>query len=192
MAGKVPVDMSITGLSFASFSSHKIGGPSGIGALWIKAGLTLPALLQGGGQEQGRRPGTENVLGIIGFGAAMRAAQEQMSHYQHIAKWRDEAEAELCAVRQDVTIMGAGAPRLPNTSSVALSDVTSQTALMTLDLQGFCLSSGSACSSGKVKASHVIEAMGFPDLAPHILRISGGWTTKRDDFQKLVKSLATL
>ena len=192
MAGKVPTTIAIEGLSFASFSAHKIGGPSGVGALWIKPGLTLPAMLLGGGQEQGRRPGTENALGIIGFGAAIKAAISGLSHYQEMASWRDEAEAELQALRDDVTIMGASAPRLPNTSSVALSSVTSQTALMSLDLKGFCLSSGSACSSGKVAASHVISAMGHKELAPHILRISGGWTTKRDDFQMLVKTLATL
>ena len=192
MAGKVPVDLAIDGLSFASFSAHKIGGPSGIGALWMKAGKTLPALLIGGGQEQGRRPGTENVLGIVGFGAAMQAATDQLSNGADIAQWRDEAEALLLSSRDDVTVLGQQAPRLPNTSSIALTKMTSQTALMALDIKGFCLSSGSACSSGKVKSSHVIEAMGFANLAPHILRISAGWTSEKTDFQKLVKALATL
>ena len=192
MAGKVDVDLAIDGLTFASFSAHKVGGPSGVGALWIKPGKTIPALLVGGGQEQGRRPGTENVIGIIGFGAAMEAASHQQTSFAKIAKWRDAAEAELQSVRDDVTILGAGAPRVPNTSAIALKKLPSNTALMALDLKGFCLSSGSACSSGKVKSSHVVEAMGMPDLAPHILRISAGWTTTQDEFQKLVKALATL
>ena len=192
MVGKMPIDVNIEGLCFASVSAHKVGGPSGIGALWIKAGLTLPALLLGGGQEQGRRPGTENVLGIIGFGAAMKAAIDDLSHYDEMAQWRDEAEADLMNMRDDVTLFGATAPRLGNTMSLALSSMPSHTALMALDLKGFCLSSGSACSSGKVKSSHVIHAMGHQDLAGHMLRISGGWTTKRDDFQRLVKAIATL
>ena len=95
-------------------------------------------------------------------------------------------------MRDDITILGAGAPRLPNTSAIALSHLTSNTALMALDLKGFCLSSGSACSSGKVKASHVIEAMGHSHLAAHVLRISSGWTTQKDEWQKLVKTLVTL
>lgn len=192
MAGKIALDMAIEGLSYASFSGHKVGGPSGIGALWIKAGKTLPAFLIGGGQEQGRRPGTENVLGIVGFGAAMEAAYQGLASYQEMGGWRDEAEAELMASRDDVTVFGAGAKRLPNTSSVALQTITSSTALMALDIKGFCLSSGSACSSGKVTASHVIEAMGHGHLAPHVLRISSGWNTQKEDWQKLVKVLATL
>ena len=184
--------MAIDGLSFASFSAHKVGGPAGVGALWIKPGTSLPALLVGGGQEQGRRPGTENVLGIVGFGAAIAAACDELSSASQIGEWRDAAEAELLRLRDDVTILGKGAPRLPNTSCIALSKITSHTALMALDLKGFCLSSGSACSSGKVKASHVIQAMGYGHLATHVLRISGGWTTKADEFQKLVKALATL
>lgn len=192
MVGKMPIDLDIEGLCFASFSAHKVGGPSGIGALWIKAGLSLPALLLGGGQEQGRRPGTENVLGIIGFGAAMQEAAKTLSFYEEMAKWRDEAEAELKTLRDDITLFGADAPRLGNTMSLALASMPSHTALMALDLKGFCLSSGSACSSGKVKSSHVIDAMGHEDLSAHMLRISGGWTTKRDDFQRLVKAIATL
>ena len=192
MVGKMPIDVNIEGLCFASVSAHKVGGPSGVGALWIKPGLTLPALLLGGGQEQGRRPGTENVLGIIGFGAAMKAAIDDLSHYDEMAQWRDEAEADLMNMRDDVTLFGAAAPRLGNTMSLALSSMPSSTALMALDLKGFCLSSGSACSSGKVKSSHVIEAMGQTELASHILRISGGWTTNKDDFQKLATALMSL
>lgn len=192
MAGKIALDMAIDGLSFASFSAHKVGGPSGIGALWMKAGKTLPAFLVGGGQEQGRRPGTENVLGIVGFGAAMEAAYQGLASYQEMGQWRDVAEADLLASRDDVTVFGSDAKRLPNTSSVALAGVTSSTALMSLDIKGFCLSSGSACSSGKVKASHVIEAMGYAHLAPHVLRISSGWNTQKEDWQKLVKVLSTL
>ena len=192
MAGKQMVDLSTEGLSFASFSAHKIGGPSGIGALWIKPGHIVPPFLHGGGQEQGRRPGTENVLGIVGFGAAMQAATHSLSSFSEIAKWRDAFEQDISTQRNDVTILGKDAPRLANTSLIALSSVSSQTALMSLDLQGFCLSSGSACSSGKVAASHVVEAMGRDDLAGHVLRISGGWDTSKDTYQRLAKALVTL
>ena len=196
MAGKMPIamsdDLAAKGLTFASFSAHKVGGPAGIGALWIAPGKTVPALMSGGGQEQGRRPGTENVLGIIGFGAAMQAAEAGLSEADSLAEWRNEAEALLLAQRDDITVLGAKAPRLPNTSSIALGNLTSQTALMALDLKGFCLSSGSACSSGKVKSSHVIEAMGHSHLAGHVLRISSGWTTQKEEWQKLVKTLVTL
>ena len=109
-----------------------------------------------------------------------------------MAQWRDAAETQLCNMRDDITVLGKGAARLSNTSAIAMTALTSSTALMSLDMKGFCLSSGSACSSGKVKASHVIQAMGQAHLADHVLRISGGWTTQKDDFQKLVKTIATL
>ena len=192
MAGKMPVDLSIEGLSFASFSAHKMGGPSGIGALWIRPGLSLPPMLIGGGQEQGRRPGTENALGIIGFGAAAHAALADHAHFMQMAQWRNQAEDDISRLRDDVTLLGAKAERLPNTSAIALGQITASTALMALDMKGVCLSSGSACSSGKVKASHVITAMGQDHLAAHVLRISGGWNTTKDEFQTLVKTIATL
>ena len=191
-AGKMHLDLSIEGLSFASFSAHKIGGPTGVGALWVKAGLQIPSLLKGGGQEQGRRAGTENSLGIIGFGAAMTACVKQLSYMEELAKMRDEFERYLLSKNKEITILGADAPRLANTSAIALPHMPSSLALMALDLKGFCLSSGSACSSGKVKSSHVIEAMGQTELANHILRISGGWTTNKDDFQKLATVLLAL
>ena len=191
-AGKIVLDLSIDGLSFASFSAHKVGGPTGVGALWVRPGSQIPSLLKGGGQEQGRRAGTENSLGIIGFGAAMAASIAELSFMAELAKMRDEFEAEITASDPSITILGGGAPRLGNTSAIALPKMPSSTALMALDLKGFCLSSGSACSSGKVKSSHVIEAMGQTELASHILRISGGWTTNKDDFQKLATALLAL
>ena len=191
-AGKLPIDLALEGLSFASFSAHKVGGPTGVGALWMRPGLQIASLLKGGGQEQGRRAGTENSLGIIGFGAAMTACVNDLSSMAELAEMRDEFEQTLLASDKDITILGAGAPRLGNTSAIAFSAMPSAIALMALDLKGFCLSSGSACSSGKVKSSHVIEAMGQTKLASHILRISGGWTTNKDDFQKLATALLSL
>ena len=192
-AGKMPLVLSdIKGLSFASLSAHKIGGPSGSGALWIAPGRMVPSLLQGGGQEQGRRAGTENARGILGFGAAMKAACANLSHFTKLAVMRDAFEADLLAEFPDMVILGKDAPRLGNTSAIAFEKMPSNIALMALDLKGFCLSSGSACSSGKVKASHVVEAMGYPDLSPHILRISTGWTSAEDELQMLVKALITL
>lgn len=190
--GKMPLDLTLEGLSFASFSAHKIGGPSGVGALWIKPGLQLPSLLVGGGQEQGRRAGTENTLGIIGFGAAMAEASSALSQFQEMAAWRDECEAAILRALPDCQILGQAAPRLPNTISLYFPKMTSSIALMALDLKGICLSSGSACSSGKVKDSHVITAMGKAPLASHVLRISGGWTTEKADFTDLVKALEAL
>ena len=191
-AGKMPLDFTLDGLTFASFSAHKIGGPTGVGALWMRSGSQIPAFIQGGGQEQGRRAGTENTLGIIGFGAAMMAAASDHAHLAKLEAWRDEAEAELADLQGTISILGQGAPRLPNTSAIALPDKPSHIILMTLDLKGIQISSGSACSSGKVKESHVINAMGLPHLASHILRISGGWNSKHEDFQMLVKAIQSL
>ena len=190
LAGKAACHPANWGLSFASFSAHKLGGPTGVGALWVKPGLTLPALMVGGGQEQGRRSGTENALGIIGFGAA--AAASQVQDWSEIERIRDAAAAEICEACPDITWLGKAAPKLPNTICLGLPNLRAETLVMALDLQGFAVSSGAACSSGKVQESHVISAMGYGDLAGSILRISAGWHTTENEMQKLAAAVIAL
>ncbi len=170
--------------SYVSLSAHKIGGPQGVGALIVRDDAPFAAQLLGGGQERGLRAGTENVAGIAGFGAAA-AAWKPMS-------------LELCArfeagLPASATIFGRVAPRLPNTSCFALPGIAAETSLMALDLDGVMVSSGAACSSGKVKQSHVLEAMGVPDeLARCALRVSLGWNTLRVDVDAARASIARL
>ena len=190
--GKAHIDLTTLDLDFVSFSAHKIGGPTGVGALVVRPGKSLTSLLRGGGQEQGRRSGTENLLGITGFGAAAVAAFGDVAHFRQMADWRDDFEAAVGAVRPDVALFGTGAPRIGNTSCLALSGKASETLVMALDIAGFAVSAGSACSSGKVKASHVLSAMGAGEKAAQAIRVSGGWQTHREDFERLAQVLAGL
>lgn len=185
--GKAPIDLAALGVDFASFSAHKIGGPTGVGALYCRAGQKLASLLRGGGQEQGRRAGTENLPGIIGFGAAIAA--QDLTSLEGQASWRDTAEAEIQAACPHIEIMGGGAQRLANTSALYLPGLAAQKAVMMLDLAGFSISAGAACSSGKVRDSHVITAMGRPDAAPYVIRISGGWQTEQADWSGVAAAL---
>jgi cysteine desulfurase len=176
----------------ASFSAHKIGGPTGVGALVVRPGMRLTSLLRGGGQEQGRRSGTENILGITGFGAAATAAFGDVAHFRDMAGWRDAFEAEVAAARPDVALFGAAAPRLGNTSCLAVGGKSSETLVMALDIAGVAVSAGSACSSGKVTASHVLTAMRAGEKAAQAIRVSGGWQTRKEDFERLAQVLAGL
>ncbi len=182
-AGRIPVDMAALGADLLSLSSHKIGGPQGAGALIRRAGLSPEPLIKGGGQERGLRAGTENVAAISGFGAAAEAALTGLAtEPPRQAALRDRLELELCAMTRDLVIFAAGAERLPNTSLVAVPGTKAETALIAFDLKGIALSSGSACSSGRVQASHVLAAMGINgDLARAALRISLGWETNETD-----------
>ena len=190
MAGKLDVSPAELGLSFASFSAHKLGGPTGIGALWIRPGLTLPSLLVGGGQEQGRRSGTENTFGIVGFGAAAKASASQT--WDDIEAARDEAITLISSQAPDIKVLGEEASRLPNTLCLGLPNLRSETVVMALDLRGFAVSSGAACSSGKVQPSHVVSAMGYADLAGSVLRISAGWMTNPDEVSQLAETVIDL
>ena len=185
MAGRLPLDQACAGADSLALSAHKLGGPQGVGALVLRSGgLTVEApVLKGGGQERGARAGTENVAGIAGFGAAAAAAGSHMAEESiRLAALRDRLEADLRALDAELVVFGADAPRLPNTLAFAGSEHTAEMALMRLDLAGVALSSGSACSSGKVKSSHVLAAMGVEDkLARRALRISLGWSTQADD-----------
>ncbi len=183
-AGKIPLDLVALDVDLLSLSAHKLGGPQGVGALLLREGLELQALLRGGGQERGRRAGTENVAAIAGFGAAAVDARAGLAE---LAGWRDAFEAELRALAPAVEIFGAAAPRLPNTTCFALPGLAAETQIMALDLAGVAVSSGSACSSGKVAPSHVLAAMGVaPEAAQAALRLSTGWASAQGDYARFL------
>ena len=192
MLGKAHMDFAASGIDYASLSAHKIGGPTGVGALLVRPGRAMTSLLRGGGQERGRRSGTENFLGIAGFGAAARVAFDDVAHYRAMAGWRDAFEARLSDMRDDVVVYGGAADRLANTSCLSVGGKSSETMVMAMDLAGVAISAGSACSSGKVHESHVLKAMKAGDGAARAIRISGGWQTEPDDFEKLAEVLTAL
>lgn len=172
--------------SYVSLSAHKLGGPQGVGALIVKDGAPFAPQLLGGGQERGLRAGTQNVAGIAGFGAAASCARID-------ATLRDRFENELRRVVPGVVVFGANVARLPNTANFALPGIAAETALMALDLDGVMVSSGAACSSGKVKPSHVLKAMGVSDdLARSALRVSFGWNSSGADADAALAAIARL
>jgi cysteine desulfurase len=186
-AGKIAVDFAALDVDLMSLSAHKIGGPMGVGALVVRRGLELQPLFRGGGQEQRRRGGTENLPGIAGFGAAAIAAKSSLDVYRRVEALRDDAQRRLCALAPDAVVFGGEAPRLPNTLCIAMPRVASSTQVIALDLAGVAVSAGAACSSGKVARSHVLDAMGVPPaLAESAIRISLGWSTTKADIDHLV------
>lgn len=178
-AGKISVDSRALGADTLSASAHKIGGPQGVGALTFGPRATLSRRQHGGGQERGRRGGTENLPGISGFGAAAKVAVAGLAAQ---AGYRDAVAERLKAAGS--VVMGEAAPRLPNTLCIAAPGFTSDLQVMGLDLAGVMVSAGSACSSGKVKASPVLEAMGQGELASCAIRVSGGWDTTEADWNR--------
>ena len=179
-AGKIPIDMKALNADTLSLTAHKLGGPQGSGALAFASRARLVRQLHGGGQERSVRAGTENVSGIAGFGAAAEAALRDLGHDQ--SAWRDAA-AERLKQEAGVVVLGEGAPRLHQTLSFSAPGFPSDLQVMQMDLSGLMVSAGSACSSGKVRASRVVEAMGLPELSPYALRVSGGWATTEADWQ---------
>ena len=191
--GKIPVDFKELDADMMSVSAHKYGGPPGIGALVVRDGLAVPALLKGGGQELGRRAGTENVAGIVGMGVAAQEAEKGLADYQKVSTLRSSMEARLLDISPESHIYGHTAPRLPNTTAISMPGVASELQVMSLDLDGIAVSAGSACSSGKVKASHVLTAMGASEEeAGSAIRISLGWSTTAADIDALVDSWGKL
>ena len=177
---------------YLTISAHKLGGPQGAGALLVGDDAPLVPLIHGGGQESGRRAGTENVAAIAGFGAAAADAAT-LADVTPCASLRDRFEGELLEIAPDAVIFGKRAARLPNTSNFAVPGLSAETALIALDLDGVAISSGSACSSGKVKPSHVLAAMGVDEaLARCGLRASFGWSSRDDDVDALIASLRRL
>ncbi len=184
--GRIPVDIAAWGCDMLTVSSHKIGGPQGVGALvYAREAFRVPPLVTGGGQEMRKRAGTENTAGIAGFGAALQVLVENGEKYRDLAELRDWLEESLTHISGNTVIFGRDAARLANTISFAVPGMVAETALIACDLAGAALSSGSACSSGKVTSSHVLDAMGVsPDLARGALRVSLGWTTTREDVER--------
>ncbi len=176
-AGKINIDFNALGADTLALSAHKLGGPQGVGALIAGPRSTLARRLHGGGQERGRRAGTENVPGIAGFGAAAKAAATGLAGQ---AAWRDALASEAAAA--GAVVLGEGADRLPQTLCLATPGYPAELQVMGLDLAGVMVSAGSACSSGKVKPSHVVEAIGRADLAPFAIRLSGGWASTEADW----------
>ncbi len=182
--GKTPLDLGVLGADMLTFSAHKWGGPLGAAALVVRGELNLQPLMRGGKQEQGRRPGTENLAAIGGMALAVELSQDD-SHTGRLKHWRDAMEAEIAACAPGAVMWGQNAPRLPNTSCVSMPGVGNEVQLMDFDLQGIMVSAGSACSSGRVEASHVLLAMGAnEEMAKSAIRVSAGWNTKESDIQR--------
>jgi len=187
--GKIPCAFDWAGASFALLSAHKIGGPKGTGALVLKQGIDILPRVKGGGQEQGRRSGTENVVGIAGFGAAAEAAARDLANgvWDQVAELREYLEERIIEVAPEVIIFGKDVKRLPNTSNFAIPGWKGETQVMQMDLAGFAISAGSACSSGKVKTSRVLQAMGFDDItSSSAIRVSLGPTNTKDEIDGFV------
>lgn len=193
-AGKIACDINVLGVDALAISAHKFGGPKGVGALCfrpsphhLKAGV-----VRGGGQERGLRSGTENVIGIAGFGAACEPAQRRaQDDVVKLQVWRSALEDRIRAVTPEAVIFGGDAERLPNTVCFAVPGYDAQVLMMNLDLDGVAVSAGSACTSGKVKPSHVLAAMGVrDDIAISALRVSLGWTTRDDEIDAFGEAFA--
>jgi cysteine desulfurase len=181
--GKIPFDIKVMKADLVTLSAHKIGGPKGAGALVLAEDAQgLEPLLRGGGQELGRRAGTENVAGIAAFGAAVRAAMASLEgDAARLRGLRDRLEAGLKQT-PDMIVFSEEVPRLPNTTLFTVPGLKAETAVIGFDLGGIAVSSGSACSSGKVQPSHVLEAMGVgKELAQGAVRLSLGWSTTETD-----------
>ena len=191
-AGKVPLHIAVLGVDVLTLSAHKFGGPKGAGAIiFANDRLRLgESLLRGGGQERGQRAGTEDVIAIAGFGAAARVAAERLAGMDGVRRLRDMLEMGIRARFSDALIFSSAALRLPNTTCFALKGLSGETALIGFDMDGVAVSSGSACSSGKVKPSHVLAAMGVdPELARSAIRVSLGPTTSEADVAQFLAAL---
>ena len=182
--GKLPLAFDWSGVDMAFISAHKIGGPKGIGALILRRGLDVAAQIRGGGQEMGRRSGTENLIGIAGFGGAAQAAIQDIENglSKKLEKLRNILEKTLEHRAKDTIFVGKDVARLPNTSLMVTEGWKGESQVMAMDLAGFAISAGSACSSGKVKSSAVLQAMGLtPEMAGCAIRVSLGPQTQEAD-----------
>jgi cysteine desulfurase len=191
-AGKIPVDMDSLGVDALVISAHKLGGPKGIGALILREGAPYEPLFRGSAHERGRRGGTENLPGIVGFGVAAEcAARELAGESARLLALRGRLEAGIHAAVPDAVIHGERAPRLPNTVNASFPGARSDHLLMALDARGVCVSAGAACASGAVEPSPVLKAMGVPrEIAVCALRLSMGRTTTADDVDRVCAALA--
>jgi len=186
-AGKIPIDFRALGADLMTLSAHKFGGPQGVGALVIRDKLALEPLIRGGGQELRRRSGTENVAGIAGFGVAARLAREGLDDMNRLESLRLTLEAGILERVPYAVIFGEDSPRTATTVCVAVPGIKSETQVMALDLEGICVSAGSACSSGKVTPSHVLKAMGADqESARSAIRVSLGWASTKEDIDRFL------
>lgn len=198
--GRMKVDLKELGVDFAIMSAHKIGGPQGVGALVnAHAVLTIPPAIKGGGQESNRRAGTENTAGITGFGVAADLAEERLEKFSQTKALRDSIEEALlpiCAsngLGDRLVVFGSDTDRVGNTCLFSVNGLKAETALIAFDLDGVAVSSGSACSSGKVGSSHVLQAMGIaPEVARGAIRISLGWNSTQEDVAHFEKSFGRI
>ena len=180
--GRIDVDFAELGADVLVLSAHKLGGPRGIGALVVRDGVTLPVFVVGGGQERRRRGGTESVSGIAGFGVAAAAIAAERDAVQRMGNLRAKLEDGVMGLTPGAVIVGTDAERVANTSCIALPGKAAETLVIKLDLAGVAVSAGAACSSGKVGASHVLEAMGLaPEIARSAIRVSLGPQTQHED-----------
>lgn len=190
-AGRLPFAFDWAGVGAAFLSAHKIGGPKGVGALVLRRGVDLPAQMRGGGQEMGRRAGTENVVGIAGFAAALTAAVADLGagRWDRVAELRNILEEAIEAVSPETIFVGKGVPRLPNTTCMMTPGWKGEMQVMAMDLAGFAISAGSACSSGKMRASRALMAMGYaPEDAASAVRVSLGLETTQEDVLRFAEA----
>jgi len=191
-AGRIPQPLCATGADLISFSGHKLYGPKGIAALFVREKTQLAPVLTGGFQERGLRAGTENVAGIVGLARAFSLAVES-SEEEHVRleKLRDNLESRVCSIISDVKINGTEAPRIPNTTNLSFESVDGESIVLGLDLHGICISTGSACSTGEPEPSHVLLAMGLsPNQAQGSIRISLGKATREEDIDAAIQALS--
>jgi len=188
----MPLSLTQLHADFLSLSAHKLGGPKGVGALYVRKGTPFRALIFGGGQERGRRAGTENVPGIIGLGAALSRFEKHLpAEIQKMKELRDAFEKEVLKTIPSVQVNGSCNKRLPNTSNLAFEGVDTEALLILLDEEGVCASSGSACLSGAPEPSHVLKAMGFSnERARSSVRFSFGAENTHQEIRQVVQSLA--
>ena len=189
IAGKLPFDLEASDADLISISSHKLGGPQGAGALIVRnEGIRVPPIMRGGGQEGGRRAGTENVAAITAFGAAAAEAENGLAgETVRLRKLRDSAEEGIRIIAPDVVVLSDGAERLPNTICFAVPGIAAETAIIVFDLEGVALSAGAACSSGKVGPSEALKAMRVaPEIARGAMRLSIGWDTNQRDISRFL------
>ena len=193
-AGKIPVDVRSLGVHLYSMSAHKLHGPKGVGALYVRKGTPLKPQMTGGGHERNRRSGTENVAAIVGFGAAAELARRELTEEMNqVGQLRDSMEERLQAAILDIHVNGENAPRLPNTSNLMVDYAEGEGLVISLDLKGVAVSTGSACSSGSLEPSHVLTAIGkTPDEGFGSLRISLSTLTTRQDVDYLVEVLPAI
>jgi cysteine desulfurase len=191
--GRIAVDVGALGVDALSLSSHKIGGPQGVGALIVRDGFGLSPFLVGGGQERRRRAGTENVAAIAGFGAAAIAAHQDLARTGRIRALRDRLEREATRIAPQAVVLARKSDRLPNTTCLALPGQSAETLVIKFDLLGLAVSAGAACSSGKVGQSHVLAAMGIaPEIARAAIRVSLGWNSSEADVDAFLRAWADI